>query len=123
MILKIGQTDVSEYIEPSGLSVAYAPKFGESVTMADGTEKKAILGQTVTVNVPLKKVGDTVLADVRSAVVTAGDIAISCDGVPTFEGVAYKITSFKQTLAYKVGNVNLWDLDVSVSCYVVSDGL
>lgn len=91
--------------------------------MADGSENKAILGHTITVNVPLKKVGDDVLTAVRSAVVTAGDIAISCDGVPNYENTAYKISGFKQILAYKVGEVNYWDLDVAVSCYVVSDGL
>lgn len=121
--MKIGTIDVSEYIEPSGLSVSYAPKFGTSVTMADGSENKVVLGHTVTVSVPLKKVDDSVLYDIRAAVVTAGDIAIVCDGIPSFDNTAYKITGLKQTLAYKVGNENFWDIDVSVSCYVVSDSL
>lgn len=117
--LIIGGVDVSEYLSPSDMQVDYANKYGDSITTDEGKEVAKIIGQEVTLSAKLNLVGDGVLGSIKSAVIGKQDIKISADGVPDGD---YKVTAFKQTLAYQT-DVRYWDINITLSCYVVSDGL
>ena len=117
--LIIGGVDVSDYLSPSDMQVDYTNKYGESIPTAEGKEVSKIIGQEITLSAKLNLVGDGVLNSVKSAVIGKQDIKIAADGVPDGD---YKITSFKQTLAYQT-DVRYWDINLTLSCYMVSDGL
>lgn len=117
--LIIGSIDVSDYLSPSDMQVDYANKYGDSVTTDEGKEVSKIIGQEITLSVKLNLVGDGVLDSIKSAAIGKQDIKIQAVGVPDGD---YKITSFKQTLAYQT-NVRYWDINITLSCYIVSDGL
>lgn len=117
--LIIGGVDVSDYISPSDMQVDYTNKYGDSITTDEGKEVAKIIGQEITLSVKLNLVGDGVLSNIKSAVIGKQGIIVQAVGVPDGD---YKITSFKQTLAYQT-NVRYWDINITLSCYLVSDGL
>lgn len=117
--LIIGGVDVSDYISPSDMQVDYANKYGDSITTDEGKEVAKIIGQEITLSVKLNLVGDGVLNAVKTAAIGKQDITVQAFGVPEGD---YKITAFKQTLAYQT-NVRYWDINITLSCYIVSDGL
>ena len=117
--LIIGNVDVSEYLSPSDMQVDYANKYGEVITTAEGKEVAKIIGQEITLTAKLNLVSDGVLNSVKTAAIGKQNIIINAEGVPNGE---YKISAFKQTLAYQT-DVRYWDINISFSCYIVSDGL
>lgn len=117
--LIIGNVDVSEFLSPSDLQIDYANKYGEGITTADGKDVAKIIGQEVTVSAKLNLVSDDILANVKAAVIGKQKIKLSADEIPNGE---YKVTSFKHTLAYQTG-VKYWDINITLSCYLSSDGL
>lgn len=119
-VLILGGEDVSKFLPPSGLNVDYANKYSGEFTTAEGKEVKKIIGQTVTVTAELKMVDDESLQKLKTAIGTGVKYAVSGDEIPSSSD--YGTVSFKQTLAYKT-TVNFWDVSVTVSCYIVSDGL
>lgn len=117
--LIIGGVDVSEYISPSDMQVDYANKYGESITTAEGKEISKIIGQEITISTKLNLVGDELLQNIKDATIGKRNVQINVEGVPNGE---YEIKSFKQTLAYQT-DVRYWDINITLSCYIVSDGL
>ena len=118
-VLIIGNVDVSEYLSPSDIQVDFTNKYGESITTTEGREVAKIIGQDVTVSVKLNLVSDDILTNVKNAVIGKQDIKINADEIPDAD---YKITAFKQTLAYMT-DIRYWDLNITLSCYISSDGL
>ena len=117
--LIIGDIDVSDYLSPSDMQVDYSNKYGESITTNEGREVAKIIGQEITVSTKINLVGDAVLSAVKSAVIGKQNVQLVAYGVPEGD---YKITAFKQTLAYQT-DVRYWDINITLSCYKVSDGL
>lgn len=117
--LIIGGVDVSEYLSPSDMQVDYANKYGESIATTEGKEVAKIIGQEITLSAKLNLVGDELLKTIKTATIGKRNVKIDVEGLPNGE---YEIKSFKQTLAYQT-DVRYWDINITLSCYIVSDGL
>lgn len=121
MLLSIGATDVSSYLDANSVSFTDTKKRDSGFTNAYGETVQNVIGITTTCNVNLTNAPSSIAETIKTAISENDDIAISGDLAD--ENYTYNVKSYKETVVYATENTTLKNLSIAFERYTAIDGL
>lgn len=122
VILKIGEVDMSEYVERSSFNVSASPVYsGNTFTNVYGKEIKEYLGERISISTSFSLVPEHILQSLKNACILDG-VTIEY-AAPDVQAAEFEHPSINCAMVMDDGDTTYWDVSLSAVCSLKSYGL
>ena len=121
IILKIGDVDMSEHVICEAVDINRSPVWSDSFTAVNGEEKKKCLGVRIALSADFSVLDGTAAAALVSAC-NADSVSVTYK-CPAPETAVFDRPSLRCVPVFNDGEVDYWNISVSMTCPLKGSGL